>query len=1200
MTFGDAADAYDYSVDGAMDMTRKVASMSDSQLANFFERPIKITTLSWEVGSPLTIRFNPWNLFMENPRVINRLANFNLLQTRLCVKFVVNGNQFYFGRAIASYTPLDNVDDFAAASVAPGPQIILESQKPHIYLDPKLSRGATLCLPFVWYLNALNIPISQWREMGHIDVSDISSPLRHANGATESIEISVFVWTEGLEIDVPTSNDPDSIVPQMGDENPVTRKELTHLYRSMRDDIHELGYTVRSLQNHKEKLIRYGDHLNEWISELQTRVSRMEGSVGALLNIDLDLDVREPQLGTEKPVPRHILNFTFHELVEELRCVHVMLMSAPLLDRVAHNSLVNYKALISQVIKKYHESEYNRYREDPIQDILARNIVAPQMGDEYGMGPISRPATAVGKAASKLTDVPWIGPYAMATQMVASTTAYIAALFGYSRPAVLQDIVPYTPRYVGNLASVASPDPVNTLATDPKQNVTIDPTVVGIGSADEMTVKSIACRESYVSSFRWEQDVTTETLLFQISVSPVLWDTTPGVGNQVDSIYLTASGFASLPFQNWKGTMRYRFQVVTSNFHRGRLKFVYEPSAFNTNEYNTNYTRVVDIANEMDFTIEIGWGIADPFITLAEPGNAGAGGGVPPFSSTPFLGLRSPFDNGVLRCLVVNELTTPNSAVTTNGVDINVFASCGEDCMFANPRNAIDNYSYFNLPQLGEERHIDDIVSVDDLYWLPLVNMPECPTLCSEDAVIVNMIARETLRMMGEAGCPFRLSEYKYHLELAARLHSFDTVNFAVSQTPFGRVSNSGISCYVPVPIEPQMGNEKSTSKCFYARQTRPFHIRNQALRARAKVRRNPKRYRLDSDLDEDLEEFENDFAKGLSDKRLVELHYPLYLYAYSICHPFRDCSQQTADYLDMDTTDVASRMFIQSLKRVAFSRDFVPKEREVQPQMGEETPMDTDHDAEPVRAPSESVDHVVSNTMDSTDNYKKVFFGEEIESFRSLLKRYNLLEAVSFSAITLSRRVTRISNAFPRLSGFAPNGEFTASGQPYNATHMTLMNYLTPAYVCRRGGIRYKSYLINGNNVSPSYFSVNRLPNGANTSTNVVNLTNAATALVSEFRFNQPLGNAGQNITPPLLNPVLEFEVPYQTPNRFSFARKADLSTDNFGENAYELNVVNPVVDVTSFGAIVNYVAAAEDFSLGFYIGPPPIHFTPDSVPIS
>jgi hypothetical protein len=61
------------------------------------------------------------------------------------------------------------------------------------------------------------------------------------------------------------------------------------------------------------------------------------------------------------------------------------------------------------------------------------------------------------------------------------------------------------------------------------------------------------------------------------------------------SIRFAACGAAAMPFKYWSGSMKYRFQVVCSAFHRGRIAVVYDPQWIDYNpggvEANTNYMK---------------------------------------------------------------------------------------------------------------------------------------------------------------------------------------------------------------------------------------------------------------------------------------------------------------------------------------------------------------------------------------------------------------------------------------------------------------------------------------------------------------------------------------------------------------------------------------------------------------------------------
>lgn len=537
--FSDQTPQWDYTVDSMPDDTFKIADTDDAMLENFFSRPIKIRSYNWATGTNLFEKFNPWQDFFENTRVLNRITNFNLLRCKLKVRIMLNGNGFHYGRAIASYVPLHNLDGLTKDRTFFTQDIIAASQRPHVYLDPTTSQGGTLTLPFVWYENALRIPDQEWREMGDITIHGMQD-LKHANGATDSVTVSVFAWAEEVSLSIPTANEPGALVPQMAE------------------------------------------------------------------------------------------------------------------------------------------------------------VFTPQVQDEYGSGPISRPAGIVARAAGALSKVPGIGMYARATQLAASAVSSVATMFGYSRPVELADIVPYKPVYLGNMANTNVSDTSNKLTLDAKQELTIDPRVMGLGATDEMTIKSIAQRESFLTQFGWAVADSTETLLWNTEVNPVLWDTVTPAAHIPDELHFPACCFATLPFRRWRGTMKFRFQIVASAFHKGRLKISYDPSYPLTNEYNTNYTHIIDLAKERDFTIEIGWGHEKSILNHRLPGVNS-----PPYGSTPLGADASSFANGILSVFVVNELTVPNST-TNNDIEVNVFVSAGDDFEVFDPdATGIANLVWFR-PQMGE------------------------------------------------------------------------------------------------------------------------------------------------------------------------------------------------------------------------------------------------------------------------------------------------------------------------------------------------------------------------------------------------------------------------------------------------------------------------------------------------------------------
>lgn len=314
-----------------------------------------------------------------------------------------------------------------------------------------------------------------------------------------------------------------------------------------------------------------------------------------------------------------------------------------------------------------------------------------EIDEANSRGTVSGPATTVANWTAHLTTVPYIAPFAIATTMIANTVAGVAKLFGYSRPPITKNPDPYRPSPISSLALTTVPDTAQKLSLDDKQELTIDPRISGLDGVDPMNIREIAKRESYLTSFTWAIGTTPETMLWNSRVTPVTW----AESGTPKAFHFPACAFAALPFEFWTGTMRFRFQVVCSTFHKGRLKIAYDPDYFASNEYNVNYLKIVDIAEEQDFTVEVGIGQDRSLINHAKPGYALAS---EVYGTTPFATIGPA--NGVLAVYIVNELTTPNS-LTNNDIEVNVFVSMGDDFEVFVPDDHFQNFTF--AAQMGEE-----------------------------------------------------------------------------------------------------------------------------------------------------------------------------------------------------------------------------------------------------------------------------------------------------------------------------------------------------------------------------------------------------------------------------------------------------------------------------------------------------------------
>jgi len=214
MHFRDEVGSNAYVVTAAEDPTRRLEDTPEMELTKFFERPVKVAEYEWNTGTALVHTLNPWDAFLSNKRVINRIANYNLLRAKLHVRIVLNGNGFQYGRAIAAYQPLEAYDDFAPTTFV-AEDVTQLSQLPHVYLNPTTSQGGELILPFFYHYNSLWQSNSQYIDIGTMYFRSLNN-LKHANGAADKVTVTVFAWAENMELSVPTTDPNSGLVPQSG------------------------------------------------------------------------------------------------------------------------------------------------------------------------------------------------------------------------------------------------------------------------------------------------------------------------------------------------------------------------------------------------------------------------------------------------------------------------------------------------------------------------------------------------------------------------------------------------------------------------------------------------------------------------------------------------------------------------------------------------------------------------------------------------------------------------------------------------------------------------------------------------------------------------------------------------------------------------------------------------------------------------
>jgi hypothetical protein len=366
-----------------------------------------------------------------------------------------------------------------------------------------------------------------------------------------------------------------------------------------------------------------------------------------------------------------------------------------------------------------------------LSDVILTNPTAEnlpyltaQSGDEYGKPPISKYASLVSATAGYMTTIPGIAPYARATEMLSSGIAYLAELFGYSRPNASKTELPMQHKNVGNLVHYNFEDTSTKLTLDSKAEVTIDPCIAGVHLTDEMAISSIVTREGYVGSFTWRDDNSPNDPLARMVVSPTMTRiiTTTGVLPHVSGVVdMTPLGFVATAFRRWRGTLRFRFVVVCSAFHKGRIRFVFEPGVYLpilgttewNNEANVNQSYILDLSESKELTVLVPWASAESYLDVMP--TLATTDAMYDFTNPQSLEMtqnRKAY-NGVLGAHVLAPLVAPSESTT---VRVLVFLSGCEDMEFQEPGNAFANYMFSGwAPQSGKEDLGSDILTGNEL-----------------------------------------------------------------------------------------------------------------------------------------------------------------------------------------------------------------------------------------------------------------------------------------------------------------------------------------------------------------------------------------------------------------------------------------------------------------------------------------------------
>jgi len=288
-------------------------------------------------------------------------------------------------------------------------------------------------------------------------------------------------------------------------------------------------------------------------------------------------------------------------------------------------------------------------------------------------GVISGPAAAIAGFAQKFANAGSIGPYARAVDIGATAVSRIAKIFGFSNAPVTSNVNPVQNKVYHAFANTETRMPIDKLAIDPANEVTIDNRVTGDVGDDPLIIQTLAMKKSLVKIVAWNSSIPANTIIQHGTVSPSILRTAAGTSQTLH--YYTPSGWLAACFRFWRGGMRYTFRVERSMYHKGRLIVCWDPNGTLTalGVETAVFSKIFDLSSpDQEFTFDIPYKAISPWlkttVTSALQSTA------PTVDYSAF--------NGHFVLGVLNPLTGPTASST---VDILISAQTLEDMEFAAP-----------------------------------------------------------------------------------------------------------------------------------------------------------------------------------------------------------------------------------------------------------------------------------------------------------------------------------------------------------------------------------------------------------------------------------------------------------------------------------------------------------------------------------
>lgn len=287
-----------------------------------------------------------------------------------------------------------------------------------------------------------------------------------------------------------------------------------------------------------------------------------------------------------------------------------------------------------------------------------------------GMGPVESGLIKVSQIMGKLGGIPLLSSVAQPVSWALDIASQAAGAFGWSRPHNGEHATIMTPYAALRMTNVDVADNSTKLGYTDKNEIEEISGFAG-SQLDELSIDYLKGISAFIYSFTWSSSSSAGSRLAVFGADPSQCSTSTSVGSTTVT-HMAPVMFLSTLFGLYRGSLKYTFKIVKTEFHSGRLQISFlpvdanygTPTMPNATAYSDiNYLsrEIIDVRNGSEFTI-----IA-PFTSMSQ------------YRSTKDSGA----EYGRLLIDVLDPLVAPSSV--SSSVTILVEVSAAEDMEFAQP-----------------------------------------------------------------------------------------------------------------------------------------------------------------------------------------------------------------------------------------------------------------------------------------------------------------------------------------------------------------------------------------------------------------------------------------------------------------------------------------------------------------------------------